>query len=219
MKICLWDECNNEIVNPRNKFCCLSCGSKFQMRYNNQLKKQYESKICKQCNKVFDIGSNTRVKIFCSRSCAATYNNHQRLSKKENRPCIRCSEPTRNKFCGQECASKYRSEKKINDWLSGRWDGSNGHGLAVPIRTFLIKQSNDRCANPTCAVPGGFSTINPITGRCPLEVDHIDGNCYNNSRDNLIVLCPNCHALTPTYRALNKNSGRQYRRKALAKTD
>lgn len=40
----------------------------------------------------------------------------------------------------------------------------------------------------------------------PLELDHIDGNHKNNSFNNLRLLCPNCHALTPTYR--RKKSGR-----------
>lgn len=34
----------------------------------------------------------------------------------------------------------------------------------------------------------------------PLELDHIDGNHENNALENLRLLCPNCHALTPTYR-------------------
>ena len=40
---------------------------------------------------------------------------------------------------------------------------------------------------------------NPI----PLELDHIDGDTANNQLGNLRLLCPNCHALTPTYRARN----------------
>ncbi len=34
----------------------------------------------------------------------------------------------------------------------------------------------------------------------PLELEHIDGNSLNNELSNLKLLCPNCHALTPTYR-------------------
>ena len=34
----------------------------------------------------------------------------------------------------------------------------------------------------------------------PLEVHHKDGDKFNNESDNLILLCPNCHALTDNWR-------------------
>ena len=36
-----------------------------------------------------------------------------------------------------------------------------------------------------------------------LELDHIDGDRFNNDLKNLRLLCPNCHAQTPTYRGRN----------------
>lgn len=44
----------------------------------------------------------------------------------------------------------------------------------------------------------------PIT----LEIEHKDGNRLNNSKENLELLCPNCHSQTSTYR---KNRGDKIR--------
>ena len=43
-----------------------------------------------------------------------------------------------------------------------------------------------------------------LNGIISLEIDHIDGDNTNNEITNLRYLCPNCHALTETYRGRNK---------------
>lgn len=40
-------------------------------------------------------------------------------------------------------------------------------------------------------------------GPIPLELDHVNGDRCDNRLQNLRLLCPNCHALTPTYRGRN----------------
>jgi 5-methylcytosine-specific restriction endonuclease McrA len=57
----------------------------------------------------------------------------------------------------------------------------------------------------------GWCKVNPVIGHSPLEIDHIDGDSENNSENNLVLLCPNCHSLTPTYKNLNKGHGRSWR--------
>ena len=37
----------------------------------------------------------------------------------------------------------------------------------------------------------------------PLELDHVNGDRSDNCLENLRLLCPNCHAQTPTYRGRN----------------
>ena len=42
----------------------------------------------------------------------------------------------------------------------------------------------------------------------PLELDHINGRADDNRLENLRLLCPNCHAQTPTYRGRNIGKAR-----------
>jgi hypothetical protein len=38
-----------------------------------------------------------------------------------------------------------------------------------------------------------------------LELEHINGNSFDNRIENLTILCPNCHSQTPTYRRKKNN--------------
>ena len=47
-------------------------------------------------------------------------------------------------------------------------------------------------------------------GLIPLELDHVNGRREDNRLANLRLLCPNCHAQTPTYRGRNIGSSGAY---------
>jgi 5-methylcytosine-specific restriction endonuclease McrA len=44
-----------------------------------------------------------------------------------------------------------------------------------------------------------------------LQVNHIDGDCTNNTIENLELICPNCHSQTNTFGGKNKGFGRKSR--------
>jgi len=45
-----------------------------------------------------------------------------------------------------------------------------------------------------------------LDNKIPLELDHINGINNDHRIENLRLLCPNCHALTSTYRGKNINA-------------
>jgi 5-methylcytosine-specific restriction endonuclease McrA len=90
----------------------------------------------------------------------------------------------------------------IQNWLLGNVP----HIQWTTIRTYLLKKENFKCSK--CK----WGQVNPVTKKSALTINHIDGNWKNNCPENLEALCPNCHALTPNYGALNKGRGRAFRK-------
>lgn len=206
MKKCLRPACENETDNP--KYCSLSCSVKNQKRFRT-----FHVKQCKRenCDVEFEQPGAVSEKLFCSRTCAAIHNNKLRGAEVN---CLNCqAELTYGlKYCSKECGSAYRTKVRVTEWLSGSVLIGPETRLPSWARNYLLEEAGYRCASPACLVPGGWGEINPVTGKTPLTIDHIDGNPSNNRRENLTVLCPNCHSLTPTYGSLNRGSGRKYRR-------
>jgi Mor family transcriptional regulator len=128
--------------------------------------------------------------------------------------CLYCNKEVINrnskkKFCrDKNCQTNYKYEQFIESWKRGEESGCDKAGdLKVRIRRYIFEKFDSKCCK--C----GWNEVNEHTGKTPLQIDHIDGNCKNNTEDNLRLLCPNCHSLTGTYGALNKGNGREQRRK------
>lgn len=114
----------------------------------------------------------------------------------------------RNIFCNNKCQQDYMYTQYIILWKENkvswlRWEYSISHYIV----RYLLSKYNYKCSQ--CS----WNEVNKVTWRSPLEVEHIDWNYLNNSEDNLTILCPNCHSLTPTYKSLNKGNGRKQRKK------
>lgn len=109
------------------------------------------------------------------------------------------------KFCSNKCQQDHQYASFIERWLDGLETGTVGkRGISAHVRRFIFDKYDNKCMQ--C----GWCTRHPDDGRLPLEVDHIDGNWENTTEENLRLLCPNCHSLTPTYKARNKKSSRDY---------
>ena len=108
-----------------------------------------------------------------------------------------------NIYCDGKCQIAWQNKDKVDRWLAG-WNPTNKE-VPDAIRRFLFNEADHKCTE--C----GWNKINPKSGRCPLTIDHVDGDATNNTRNNLRVLCPNCHSLTPTYGGLNRGNGRTWR--------
>lgn len=123
--------------------------------------------------------------------------------------CINCNSviPNRNNYCSLECQKEHEYKDFIYKWKIGKENGMRGsYQLSMHIKRYLLEKYGYKCAR--C----NWNEINIYTGKIPLEIEHIDGNYLNNKEDNLIVLCPNCHSLTSTYKGANINNGRKSRK-------
>lgn len=113
-----------------------------------------------------------------------------------------------NKYCNVKCQKEHEYNMYIDKWKNGEETGSRGdYQISMHIKRYLFNKYNNKC------VRCGWGETNIYTGNIPLEVEHIDGNYQNNKEENLILLCPNCHSLTSTYKGANLNYGRKNRNK------
>jgi hypothetical protein len=74
-------------------------------------------------------------------------------------------------------------------------------------QSFSVKQRLYEAGikEPKCEMCGWAQITSD--GRIPVELDHINGDHYDNRIENLRILCPNCHSLQSTHRGRNKKVG------------
>lgn len=230
-------ECGTEFKSPKHenrKFCGSSCAATFNNRITPKRGPEGECKECKAeipkrwtyctdcriagrnqskscyiCGVEFE--SNNSQSRYCSVECRVTESNNRKRKtyteqrEKVNREICVCGGKKGNQaqFC-QSCRLRMIKEDRISEWLSGEWSGGSEAGLSKTIRAYLLEQSNYECSK--CK----FNTPHPDDNKTILEINHINGDGTDHSKENLEVVCPNCHALTSNYRARNMGKGRPH---------
>ena len=58
-----------------------------------------------------------------------------------------------------------------------------------------------------CSTKEWYDPFESKTKPVNLELDHINGNERDNRKENLRLICSNCHSFTPTYKGRNINKG------------
>lgn len=184
---------------------------------------------CKYCGK--KLSYQQRDNKFCSKSCSASYNNFNRTrsiesrlktsntlspkNKKELKTCKQCGKLfIGNKdFCCNKCKNEFDEKNKIKRWLNGENFLRGATQIPVFIRKYLMNKYDCKCQK--C----GWGEMNQYTHTIQLEIHHKDGNCTNNTINNLELLCPNCHTLTDNFGSLNKKSYRFHRNRITLQDD
>lgn len=131
--------------------------------------------------------------------------------------CLKCGSLLTNNqklYCSILCQKELEYDVYIDKWKNGLESGIRGKStfnLSGHVVRYILRKYHSECAR--C----GWAETNQFNGSIPLEIDHIDGDHTNNTESNLILLCPNCHSLTPTYKNRNKGHGRGWRREKYVK--
>lgn len=133
-------------------------------------------------------GSN---KLMCANSASSCPENKKKNSSGlRNAYKIGRLVPARDRY-----SSLPKESKDKMAWNRGKYNADFTLGGKGAHKAVLLQERGYQCES--CGLSDWLG--DPI----PLELEHCDGNNQNNVKDNLLLLCPNCHAKTKFYRGKN----------------
>ena len=161
-------------------------------------------KLCIFCST--PISYENRVNKYCGHSCAAKYNNlirgyeaHKRLPE-----CMVCAGKIKkggHKYCSLKC-------QQVDKWneMRKRIEQEQKFDGKTQARRYLLETHGHKCMMSDCGITEWRGK--PVLLIC----DHINGNSDDWNLNNIRMICSNCDATTPYYKARNRGNGRHYRR-------
>ena len=148
---------------------------------------------CQCCNKEFNKAPSQIKKTknnFCSKSCAASFNNKKTKKRPLTKKCCSCGELiyASRKYCS-ECNGITNNDKSLATLTYHKGHRSNAFGaIRARARNIAIKAGWTKCCK--CGYDkhieiAHVKSIGEFPPETPIKViNHID---------NLLPLCPNCH--------------------------
>lgn len=168
-----------------------------KQRHDDAVAKYYENpNYCKQCGALIDY--DHRRNLFCGHTCSAIHSNTHR---KNVAYCLNCGgelKQSARTYCSNTCQHEYEwklRKKEIEDTGSFPFNKRLNDTNRPIARRYLEETSGHKCSICGREMWNG----EPI----PLVTDHIDGDSTNHRVSNLRLVCPNCDALSDTYKNRN----------------
>jgi len=163
--------------------------------YSKHYFKPINFKNCKNC------GCVTTNNEFCSQSCGAKFRNVNLDRTRSKKSIKKQSETIRN----NKTRKKYKIksieelERQLIERSLKRDEVLKETNVVFlkgdRLKRKILMEQDFKCNHCGIIDWNGKSLV--------LELEHIDGNNTNNSRENLECICPNCHSQTSTFRGRN----------------
>jgi Zn finger protein HypA/HybF involved in hydrogenase expression len=103
-----------------------------------------------------------------------------------------------HKFCDNQCQGEYRKKHRLERDKKLFFEGKLSS--RPNIRSVLTELRGYECEVCKISLWQDKEIV--------LQVDHKNGNPYDDSPDNLRLICPNCHSQTPNFAGANRGNGR-----------
>lgn len=175
------------------KYCSKECYSKGWTGKHPELNMLKDIK-CLQCGKVFHPRSFN--KIFCSRSCAASWNQNIEERGTGNTRTVKC------KVCGKEFSRHYKGQKYCSqDCFHSQNIGENNprYNDYINHGDRYLQYTANHPEHPNQYVHNVIYRNTHGSNKCELcnglleLVHHKDRDKHNNESNNLQGLCKSCH--------------------------
>lgn len=150
---------------------------------------------------IIEITAKSQTMALAAKRCGMAYTTFIRHAKR-----LGIYKPNQG---GRGIKGEYQRKDKTStqEILEGKHPQYQTYKLKIRLITEGIKEDKcERCGWHEKLEDSEFT---------PCELHHIDGNPENHVLSNLIILCPNCHSLTESYRFRRGKTNEQRGRKLL----